>query len=198
MVNSFAYVGWAHNGQAHLSSYYIDSRSANGVHPWEDLGLDQGARCLVQGGHITMEMQRLLRPGNCSTRCNVVDPTEPIKLIWAMGDRWRDQNGSVPDGGAQSSYGMHWAHSSKATLVHLSSGEARVETLQPVFAVHGAIMFLAWGLLLPAGVLAARYWPTPDWFRLHLYSQGSGLCVMLLGLLFALGEMQGSVSINEL
>jgi hypothetical protein len=31
--------------------------------------------------------------------------------------------------------------------------------------VHGFMMFIAWGILMPSGVLAARYLNTHDWYR---------------------------------
>lgn len=63
---------------------------------------------------------------------------------------------------------MHTAMSSDVTLINLRLGVAQVEHLQPVFVVHGFIMFLAWGVLLPGGAIAARYmkdWAGDIWFK---------------------------------
>lgn len=55
-------------------------------------------------------------------------------------------------------------------------------------------MFLAWGILLPGGILAARYLKHvkgDGWYQLHVYLQYSGLAIVLLGFLFAVAELQG-------
>ena len=42
--------------------------------------------------------------------------------------------------------------------------------------LHGTLMYLAWGLLLPLGALLARYyrWTWPCWFILHVICQVRG------------------------
>lgn len=34
-----------------------------------------------------------------------------------------------------------------------------------VVQVHGFMMFMAWGILIPFGMLAARYLKNRDWFK---------------------------------
>jgi hypothetical protein len=61
---------------------------------------------------------------------------------------------------------IHTLVSSTPTLIYLASGAAKVEELQPVLAVHGFMMFLAWGLFFPGGMMAARYMKHLDqWFQ---------------------------------
>lgn len=71
-----------------------------------------------------------------------------------------------------------------------TSGHALPEAV----AWHGRGMVLAWGVLIPLGVLVARYfkvmpgqdWPrrldNPTWWRWHLRLQNAGLVVMLAAL----------------
>ena len=148
MVNSYAYVGWVdEEGVGQVHSYYIDAKGAAGVHPsTEDLTLVKTA---VQGGRLTFEVSRVLRPSKCVALCNVVDPLVPLKVVWAMGTTWTTGN--------LSHLNMHNLMSESATVIDLVAGTAAVEKLQPVFAVHGFIMFIAWGVLIPSGLLAARY-----------------------------------------
>ncbi|KAG9150771.1 hypothetical protein Leryth_002927 [Lithospermum erythrorhizon] len=50
------------------------------------------------------------------------------------------------------------------------------------------------GLLLPGGILSARYLKhvkDDKWFQLHVYLQYSGLAIIFLGFLFAVAELQG-------
>ena len=70
----------------------------------------------------------------------------------------------------------------------------------PWVAWHGRLMVLSWGLLLPLGMLAARFfkvlpsqaWPhqldRKNWWRAHLWLQGSGLAVMSAGMLLIVGH----------
>ena len=88
MINSWAYVGWidAHARDGSVASYWIDARQASGVHPWnEDLSL---TKCVSSDGAITFEFQRPLRPLDCSSKCNVIDPMQPLKVVWAYGPSW--------------------------------------------------------------------------------------------------------------
>jgi hypothetical protein len=72
----------------------------------------------------------------------------------------------------------------------------RAHALPEAVAWHGRLMVLAWGMLLPVGVLIARYYkirPQQDWPRKlddrvwwlsHLWLQSLGGVVMLIGLWF--------------
>jgi len=64
--------------------------------------------------------------------------------------------------------------------------------------LHGVLMLLGWGVLLPAGVLIARYlkWKGSLWLKLHIGLQISGLAFGLAGLILALvqfGPFGGSL-----
>ena len=73
-----------------------------------------------------------------------------MKVVWAMGAKWSDDNLSERN--------MHSITSSKPVRVLWLRGSAEAEQdLQPVLAVHGFMMFVAWGILLPGGIMAARY-----------------------------------------
>ncbi|GMY29199.1 cytochrome b561, DM13 and DOMON domain-containing protein At5g54830 [Fagus crenata] len=191
MINSYAYVGWIdENGVGQVNTYWIDGTDASSVHPTsENLTY---VRCKSEGGIITLEFTRPLKPPSCShnerLECNnIIDPTTPLKVIWAMGAKWTDGN--------LSGRNMHSVTSSRPVRVLLMRGSAEAEEdLRPVLAVHGFMMFLAWGILLPGGILAARYLKHvkgDGWYQIHVYLQYSGLAIVLLGLLFAVAELKG-------
>ncbi|TYG96538.1 hypothetical protein ES288_A11G358500v1 [Gossypium darwinii] len=170
MVNSYAYVGWiGDTGKGHLNTYWIDGKH----------------------GIITLEFTRLLKPScnqNDKPECkNIVDPTTPLKVIWAMGSKWTDEHLSEKN--------MHTVTSQRPVQVLLIRGSSEAEQgLQPVLAVHGFMMFLAWGILIPGGILAARYLKHVNgdgWYQIHIYLQYSGLAIILLGVLFAVAELRG-------
>ncbi|KAI4364787.1 hypothetical protein MLD38_020835 [Melastoma candidum] len=190
MIDSYAYVGWVDlNGTAHVSTYWIDGQDASSVHPTsENLTY---VRCRSENGIVTMEFTRPLNP-SCShsdkPECkNIIDPTTPLRVIWAMGAKWTD--------GHLTESNMHSATSQRPVRVLLMRGSAEAEQdLRPVLAVHGFMMFLAWGILLPGGILAARYLKHvkgDGWYKIHVYLQYSGLSIIFLALLFAVAELRG-------
>ncbi|KAK6912518.1 hypothetical protein RJ641_022119 [Dillenia turbinata] len=190
MVNSYAYVGWMDgDGKGRVNTYWIDGKDASSIHPTsENLTY---VRCKSENGIITLEFTRPLSP-SCTKEdrpeCkNIIEPTTPLKVIWAMGAKWSEDN--------LSEMNMHSAMSSRPVLVMLMRGTAEAEQdLRPVLTVHGFMMFLAWGILLPGGILAARYLKHvkgDGWYQIHVYLQYSGLAVVLLGLLFAVAELRG-------
>lgn len=187
MVKTFAYVGWLENHKCQVGTYWIDGRDASSIHPTRENLTD--IKCTQQNGMLTFQFSRPLEPA-CTggQECkNVIDPSIPLKVVWAMGTQWRADQ--------LTSRNMHSSTSTKYMAIHLTQGSAEAEQdLQPVLAVHGFMMFLAWALLLPGGVLAARYLKhlkDNGWFQIHVYSQYSGIAVMLLGVLFAVAELRG-------
>lgn len=190
MINSFAYVAWVDDeGRGKVNTYWIDGEDASSIHPTnENLTY---IRCTSENGIITFEFTRALIPPCIEKEkpeCkNIIDPTTPLKIIWAMGARWSADH--------LSGINMHSVTSSRPVRVLLMRGSAEAdEDLRPVLAVHGFMMFLAWGILLPGGILAARYLKHvkgDGWYKLHVYLQYSGLAIILLGFLFAVAELQG-------
>ncbi|XP_010275743.1 PREDICTED: cytochrome b561, DM13 and DOMON domain-containing protein At5g54830 [Nelumbo nucifera] len=190
MVNSYAYVGWVDNdGKGHVNAYWIDGKEAISVHPTNE-NLTH-ARCKSENGIITFEFTRPLQPscalGSRPECNNIIDPTTPLKVVWAMGARWSEDHLSERN--------MHSITSSRPVRVLLMRGSAEAEQdLRPVLAVHGFMMFVAWGILLPGGILAARYLKHlkgDGWFQIHVYLQYSGLAIVVLGVLFAAAELRG-------
>ncbi|KAK6129563.1 hypothetical protein DH2020_036692 [Rehmannia glutinosa] len=190
MVNSYIYVGWVDDsGIGRVNTYWIDGRDALDVHPTKE-NLTY-VRCKSENGIITLEFTRPLNPScdrNARPECNnIIDPSTPLKVIWAMGAQWSDDHLSVRN--------MHFVTSKRPMSVLLMRGSAEAEEdLRPVLAVHGFMMFLAWGILLPGGILAARYLKhvkDDNWYRIHVNLQYSGLAIVFLGFLFAVAELRG-------
>ncbi|KAJ6329946.1 hypothetical protein OIU76_008716 [Salix suchowensis] len=189
MVSGYAYVGWVDDtGKGHVSSYWIDGRDASRVHPTnENL---TNTRCKSENGIISFEFIRPLKPCSYNNRVeckNIIDPTTPLKVIWALGTKWSDEHLNEKN--------MHSETSHRPIRVLLMGGSAEAEQdLRPVLAVHGFMMFLSWGILLPGGILAARYLKHvkgDGWYQIHVSLQCSGLLILLLGLLFAVAELRG-------
>ncbi|CAI0459168.1 unnamed protein product [Linum tenue] len=190
MVDSFVYVGWVDDeGKGHVRTYWIDGKDALRVHATnENLTY---VRCKSENGIITLEFTRPLKPTCVHRRrieCkNIIDRTSPLKVVWAMGASWSDEQLSEKN--------MHSATSQRPVRILLLGGSTEAEQdIRPVLAVHGFMMFLAWGILLPGGILAARYLKHvkgDSWYQIHVYLQYSGLAIVLLGFLFAVAELRG-------
>lgn len=190
MVNSYVYVGWIDDtGKGRVNTYWIDGKDALNIHPTnENLTY---VRCRSENGLITFEFTRPFEPGCSDSKrpecTNIIEPTTPLRVIWAMGARWTD--------GHLSERNMHSVTSNRPVRVLLLRGSAEAEQdLRPVLAVHGFMMFVAWGILLPSGILAARYLKHlkgDGWYQIHVYLQYSGLSIVLLGVLFAVAELRG-------
>jgi uncharacterized membrane protein len=61
---------------------------------------------------------------------------------------------------------------------------------------HGVLNVVGWGILLPCGVLAARYlrFTDPTWFYAHVFFQISGFLIGVAG--WATGLRLGSYSVG--
>ncbi|KAL0297150.1 UNVERIFIED_CONTAM: cytochrome, DM13 and DOMON domain-containing protein [Sesamum radiatum] len=169
MVNSYAYVGWVDDsGKGRVNTYWIDGRDASNVHPTKE-NLTY-VRCKSENGIITLEFTRPLNP-SCDPdgrpECNnIVEPSTPLKVIWAMGAQWSDDHLSVGN--------MHFVTSKRPMSVLLMRGSAEAEEdLRPVLARY------------------LKHVKDDNWFRIHVYLQYSGLAIVFLGFLFAVAELRG-------
>lgn len=71
---------------------------------------------------------------------------------------------------------------------------SRPHQVDTLMAWHGRVMVLAWGIIVPLGVLAARYfkilpwqrWPkvldNPTWWHIHRFGQAVAILLTLIGL----------------
>lgn len=64
-----------------------------------------------------------------------------------------------------------------------------VSELQRRQQIHGILMLVSWGFLLPAGAVIAKFYKNRDpwWFRLHLVCQIGGISLALASFILALG-----------
>ena len=82
--------------------------------------------------------------------------------------------------------------------------------LAPWAAWHGRLMVVAWGVMIPLGILAARFfkvlphqnWPhtldTKWWWHAHRGLQYSGVVIMLCGIAFAWGNAKHAAPADTL
>ncbi|KAG4123019.1 hypothetical protein ERO13_D11G305112v2 [Gossypium hirsutum] len=185
MVNSYAYVGWiGDTGKWHLNTYCIHGKYPLNIHPTNE-NLTH-VRCRSEDGIITLEFTRPLKPS-----CNQNDKPE-CKNIFILQLLLKSYGQWVQSGLMNISVRKTCILSVQVLLI-CGSSEAE-QGLQPVKAVHGFMLFLSWGILIPGGILAARYLKHvkgDGWYQNHIYLQYSGLAIIILGVLFAVAELRG-------
>jgi hypothetical protein len=65
--------------------------------------------------------------------------------------------------------------------------------LQQKHLIHGSLMLIGWGFLLPSGTLFAKFFkhrPDALWFRIHRACQITGLFIAVIGWIIALRNFQ--------
>ena len=80
--------------------------------------------------------------------------------------------------------------------VATSGGGSATAAVDPKHLAHGALMLVAWGLLLPLGGLLPRTWrdalPDGGWLRVHRGLQSAGLLLSLAGFAVSVAMVSGS------
>jgi hypothetical protein len=94
-----------------------------------------------------------------------------------------------------------------STWLYAPISGATTHELAGLLAWHGRLMVLAWGVLIPVGVLVARYfkiwpgqrWPAqldhPGWWHSHRACQWSAVCLMTLATALAWQSAQPAASL---
>ena len=127
------------------------------------------ARSLSQtDGTIILEMSR--------ASAEAFDPEEDLDFIFAM-------NADSTD--------TRQYHTERAALtLNIASGSTAAVTNPNLkfWVIHGALMFLGWGVLIPTGVTVARTMKhmDPAWFNVHRGANSLGLLLAVAGLIVAL------------
>ena len=167
MDGSDAVIGWA----GHAAAYRMEGKSVVPASGALAVNLTD-ASTAVEEGRLLLRFTRPLAAGRIA-----LDPQTPAVHLWAVGSA------------SQLSY--HGARRGAFSLA-LGSGSVAVEVtaIAKAKVLHGVLMMLGWGVLLPAGVLIARFlkWKGPVWLKLHIGLQTSGLALGLAGLALALAQ----------
>ena len=213
MEGSDSVIGWA----GHAAAYRLEGRGLSDVVP--DSGA-QGvkladASTAVEDGRLLLRFTRPLASGRIA-----LDPLVPMVHLWAVGSA-----SQLSHHAARGAYSLALGAGSVTIEVdattnsdpnpnpsrspdpipqpHPNPNVNQVSAMAIAKVMHGVLMLLGWGVLLPAGVLIARYlkWKGPLWLKLHIGLQISGLALGLAGLILALlqfGPLGGSLGGHSL
>lgn len=157
-----------------VGQYKIVRVSASGLQ-LDNTGFNtSSATCEVSGDAISAEFTRSIANGAYSISMNGSTP-----LAWAIGyDLATFSAGHEVQG---------------VTAVDMKTGATSSLGRKPLHLAHGSLNFIAWGILLPVGVLLARFTKSvpvksgpPLWFNLHRWVQSTGLLFTVVALVLAL------------
>ncbi|CAN6239999.1 unnamed protein product [Urochloa humidicola] len=171
MVGSSAVVAWASNGKGVVKQYYLDGKSPDDVAP------NRGLLKLVRNKSVVVSHSgRLYVAFQLST-----DYPQPY-LIFAVG----------PDGNLPPSttlrLPMHQSMTSRAFnytsgMLSSNSGAGNSDSTFPTERKHGLLAMMGWGVLMPIGMITARYFRQldPCWFYSHMAIQVCGFAIGIAG-----------------
>ncbi|WOL15598.1 cytochrome b561 and DOMON domain-containing protein [Canna indica] len=170
MDGSSAMAGWmtANGGPGIAKQYYLGGKSSSACPP------DQGSLQLVANSSLIISRASRLY---LAFQLTSSQPPAPY-LVFAVGPR-----GSVP-----SSNGFLATHSNRAaSSIDYATGAVSGAGSGgfPAKRWHGLLTILGWGVLMPVGVIMARYFKhlDPLWFYSHISIQGVGFALGLVGII---------------
>jgi len=83
-------------------------------------------------------------------------------------------------------------HTNGIIAINFATGTSSI-TVDTLRAAHGALMFLGWGVIIPLGMLIARYFRHlgPNWFEAHRGFQTFGYILAIIALIIILVDVKG-------
>lgn len=169
MLNSSAMVGWiSKEGQPHIKQYYLKGFEQSEVLP------DKGELPLTNVPKFVVLREATIY---LAFQLNFSAPLGRQPVLLAFGTRYPTKH-----------HHLH-AHDAKTSMIFdFSPGSVSVsaapDKIGQTKRTHGTLGLIAWGLLLPYGAIAARYFKhlDPMWFYLHAGIQFVGFILGLAGI----------------
>ena len=208
MEGSDSVIGWA----GHVAAYRLEGNALSDVVP--DSGAQavtlEDASTAVEDGRLLLRFCRPLDAGRIA-----LDPLVPTVHLWAVGS-----SSQLSYHGARGAYSLALGAGTVTIEVNATTNPDpdpnpspspnsflnpnpnpnpnQVTDIAREKVLHGVLMVLGWGVLLPGGVLIARYlkWKGKIWIKLHIGMQILGLALGIAGLALALvqfGPLGGSL-----
>ncbi|GAB4841543.1 hypothetical protein Ancab_022257 [Ancistrocladus abbreviatus] len=168
MVGSSAMVGWMQDGSGIIKQYYLGGENANAVKP------DQGDLKVVSNSSVAFRQSgRIYLAFQLST----YQPS--TNLIYAVGP-----TGFQP---TSPGYQLMMHRTMVSTTLNYATGQSQTQgsPYTGIKRAHGAINMLAWGILMPIGIIVARFLKQydPIWFYAHAGIQTIAFILGLTGVI---------------
>ena len=180
-----AVIGWT-GGPAgpFISNFDLVSQTDGGNQPGgTTLGLSQAAVSTDGGGLTTLLFTRLL---------NVTNADKPYASI-AFGQQQYiiESHGGTPS--SPQAVAFHGANHYDANLISFTTGAVTSvpDPLHQWKRAHACLMTVAFGGLIPAGIVFARFFKGygPLWFHLHRSFVLAGLALLIIGFSIGVGKI---------
>ena len=180
MLGSSAVVGWAGGGEPAFISNF-DLTSYNGNSPGASTLQLSNASVTVDGGGVTTLLftRPLQTPANSAC---TIDPSGSNTVIHSYG---------APPATPQSVQ-QHFDQQIDSVSFTTGAVVAVEDPLLPWRRAHGCLMSIAFGLLIPLGIIAARFFKGfgAVWFHLHRALVLGGLALVLAAFVIAMDKLQ--------
>ncbi|KAF3790100.1 Cytochrome b561 and DOMON domain-containing protein [Nymphaea thermarum] len=164
MGGASAIIGWpAASGGGVIKQYMLSGYSTDTVLP------DQGSLSLANSTIVS-------KSGRLYLAFQLKVDTPLSGIIYAVG----------PDGAIPSSNGLLQEHvaDTSASLDYTTGQTSGGATSSPLKTSHGLLNMFAWCIIIPLGIIAARYCKScdPAWFYTHLALQITGFALAIAGI----------------
>ncbi|XXQ33733.1 Cytochrome b561 domain-containing protein [Plasmodiophora brassicae] len=170
MVGSSAVIGWPGN----VKEYMLNDKTVDGIVPVSD-PIIHDASATQAAGTLTMTFSRPL-----AYPARPIRPSGRQSMIWAIHPTYQ---------GLMQHQG-HGSFEIDLATASVASGPSRLRIIE----AHGFIMWTAFGVLFPIGMLCARFMTkvTNSWFRAHRMLQVTGTVLVIVALLLAIDYFASS------
>ncbi|CAO2826462.1 unnamed protein product [Amaranthus hypochondriacus] len=173
MVGSSAMVGWIYqNGTAIVKQYYLQAKDPDGVTP------DAGEL------NVKMNTTTVFTRSNRLYLAFQINTSQPPKhLLYAVG-----QYNRLPVASDGLKLLQHREQESASLDYSTGKSETRSKPYTAMKRTHGALNMIGWGILMPIGAIAARYFRQwdPIWFYSHAIIQIFAFLFGLVGFILGL------------
>uniref|UniRef100_A0A5B7BRG7 Cytochrome b561 and DOMON domain-containing protein n=1 Tax=Davidia involucrata TaxID=16924 RepID=A0A5B7BRG7_DAVIN len=180
MVGTSSIVGWVGtDGTAVIKQYYLGGQSTSSVVP------DQGSLQVLSNSSVIVSASSNIY---LAFQLNTNQPAS--RPIYAIGP-----TGILPPAPA---YPLTQHSDMVSTSINYATGKS--ETKNPssnLRSSHGVLNMLGWGILIPIGAMAARYFKQwdPIWFYSHIFIQSFGFIFGIAGIITGL-VLENQLSAN--
>lgn len=167
MIKSTAIIVWIARGLPRVRTYYLRDKVESAVVP------DATRITFVAGPELSYDSKQ--KTVFMAFQIDFAKSlAKPNFLLYAQGQESADD--------APMQHNVQWMD--KSSFPTGSVGESAADKLQKRVRTHGALQVFGWGILLPIGVLFARYAKSldPAWFYIHITFQMIGFIFVIAGL----------------
>ena len=183
MLGSTAVIGWTDGAPPYVNNFDLVSQSNGGNSPSATLGLTSMNVTTDGNGTTTLTFTRPLVTPTLAGASISLDPSTPQYILESHGD--------TPT--SPTSVAYHGPNNRAINRVSFVTGavQAVADPLLHWKRAHAALMAVAFGFLIPLGILFARFFKGwgPRWFHLHRTFVLSGLVLVIAGFVIAVNKL---------